>query len=38
MQQLSINETQTDLKDAQVTTILAINEMTQSSPNGATAD
>ena len=37
-QQLSIHETETDLKDTQVTAILAIDQMAQSSSNGATAD
>ena len=35
VQQFSVNETETDLKDTQVASILAINQMAQSRTNGA---
>jgi hypothetical protein len=33
MQQFSVNEAETDLKDAQIASLLAIHEMTQASSN-----
>ena len=35
MQQFSINEAETDLKETQIAPVLAIHEMTKSSSNGA---